>query len=272
MHKVEKFCIGLRHSPLVRRFDWLWNGVRPVYNSAVARFASGGLNRLINGTDQMLVLPELRGVSERYEPEVWPRIMSEVRRGDLVVDVGAFVGLYAVAFGKRVGGEGRVVAFEPDPANFETLQRQIVLNGLDGLVESRPAAVGNRDGLIQFASGRSSESHMTTNGGEGRPVPVCRLDSVFPSAKIDIIKIDVEGFEEQVLQGAAVLLADEARKPRALFIEVHPYNWHLCGTTSDSLINLLRMHRYEVLNLNNRVLSKIDSYGEIAAVNRIARY
>ena len=82
--------------------------------------------------------------------------------------------------------------------------------------------------------------------------------------------MDVEGFEENVLRGAEVLLSDNNRKPRTIFIEVHPYNWHLCGTTSDSLINSLTKNRYDVLDLKNQRVSKIDWYGEIIAIDRNA--
>src|SRR5438067_13872209 len=97
-----------------------------------------------------------------------------------------------------------------------------------------------------------------------------RLDTILPSGQIDVLKVD-EGFEENVLRGAEVLLSDNARKPRTVFIEVHPYNWRLCGTTSDSLINRLTKSGYDVLDLKNQSVSKIDWYGEIIAVDRNAR-
>jgi FkbM family methyltransferase len=265
MHRVERWCIGLRHSASLKRLEWLWNLVRPAYNAAVARVASRGLSRVINGTDQMLVVPELRGIAETYEPHVWPRVMSEIRRADTIIDVGAHVGLYTVAFGKRVGPEGRVIAFEPDPENFELLRQQISLNNLDGLVEPRQVAVADHDGLTQFAVGRSVESHIVTEGGNGVSIEGCRLDSVYSDSRIDIVKIDVEGFEEKVLRGAEKLLSDEERKPRVMFIEVHPYNWHLCGTTTESLIYRLKRCGYEVYDLQNEPVSKIDRYGEVVA-------
>jgi FkbM family methyltransferase len=214
----------------------------------------------------MLVLPELRGISEVYEPEVWPRIMSEVRGGDTIIDVGSHIGLYTVAFAKRVGPQGRIIAFEPDPENFEMLRRQISLNQLDVRVEACPMAVADCDGVTQFAVGRGVQSSIAADGNEGTSVKVCRLDSVFRESKVDLIKIDVEGFEEKVIEGAETLLSDLQRKPRAIFIEVHPYNWHLCGTTSDSLIDRLARNSYNIVDLKGERLFKIRSYGEIIAL------
>lgn len=268
MHRLERFSIRLRHTYLGEKATWLWRVLRPIYNFAVETSASSGLERIINGMDQLLVVPELRGITEVYEPDLWLRILSAVQPGDVFLDVGAYVGLYAIAAAKRIGRTGHVYAFEPDPENFNMLCRQISLNGLHGLVEARQAAVGDDDGTVSFASGRSVESHIVSKGEDGVPVQACRLDSVCPDFKVNIIKIDVEGFEEKVLQGAERLLSDEQRKPRVMFIEVHPYNWHLCGTTSDSLINRLTKSGYDVLDLKNQSVSKIDWYGEIIAIDR----
>jgi hypothetical protein len=78
----------------------------------------------------------------------------------------------------------------------------------------------------------------------------------------------VEGYEELVLQGARGLLSDHLRRPRAIYIEVHPYAWSGPGTTSDSLLNLLQEHAYAVYFLTGEPVDKIDRYGEIIAVGR----
>ena len=104
MKQIEKTSIWLRHLPLMERADWLWKPVRPLYDRAVDHFGRNGLERILNGTDRILVSPEARGTAEIYEPEVWRALMAEVRTGDTFVDVGAFIGLYAVAVGLRLRG------------------------------------------------------------------------------------------------------------------------------------------------------------------------
>jgi hypothetical protein len=80
-----------------------------------------------------------------------------------------------------------------------------------------------------------------------------------------VLKIDVEGAEERVLEGAEELLASKTRRPESIFIEVHPYNWKLFPTTSDGLVRRLTKHGYQLRRLDGRPLGKIDFYGEILA-------
>src|SRR5437016_2313507 len=110
--------VWVRHQSPLHRANWLWNRLRPVYNRAIGKFWHNGLERVVNGSDRVLICPELRSVSEQYEPDVWREVMAELRPGDTFVDVGAFIGLYTVAAASRLRNYGRIVAFEPDRRNF----------------------------------------------------------------------------------------------------------------------------------------------------------
>jgi FkbM family methyltransferase len=270
MHLLEKFSIRLRHTYLGERGTWLWWVLRPIYNLAVKTSAKSGLERIINGTDSLRVAPEFRQITEVYEPDVWARVMSAVTPRSVVVDVGAYVGLYTIALAQRTGPTGRVYSFEPDPQNCAVLRKHVELNNVSERVEVHQLAVGDKDGFVPFTAGRDSQSFVGANSSTSETVRMAKLDTMLPCAGIDVLKVDVEGFEENVLKGAEVLLADNKRKPRVIFIEVHPYNWHLCGTTSDSLINRLTKSGYDVLDLKNQSVSKIDWYGEIIAIDRNA--
>ena len=80
----------------------------------------------------------------------------------------------------------------------------------------------------------------------------------------------MEGYEELVLEGARELLSDYLRKPRAIYIEVHPYAWPAVGTTSESLLDLLEEHAYAAYFLTGEPVEKIERYGEIVAVRRFS--
>ncbi len=108
MNVVEQVSIRLRHAPALARVTWLWNAVRPVYDKSIAVFGRNGLERNINGTDRVLISPQFRNVPEVYEPETWAQIRNEIRPGDSVVDVGAYIGLYTVAFAHMVGPGGKI--------------------------------------------------------------------------------------------------------------------------------------------------------------------
>jgi FkbM family methyltransferase len=271
VHALERIGFAIRHSRWLERADGLWNGVRPMYDTLLSLTYRNGVLRIINGSDAIRLLPRYRGITEVYEPEVWGHLMQCVQPGDIIADVGAYVGLYTVALAQRVGPGGKVIAFEPDPDSFDGLSRHVTLNGLTGNVELCRAVVGCEDGAVAFAAGRGSESRVAAAdeaSAESLMVPVVRLDSVLCGGRLDVLKIDVEGYEELVLQGARGLLNDQLRKPRAIYIEVHPYAWSGPGTTSESLLNLLQEHAYTACFLTGEPVDKIDRYGEIIAVGR----
>jgi FkbM family methyltransferase len=132
--------------------------------------------------------------------------------GDTAIDVGANIGTHAIAYADMVGPTGRVHAFEPQPRNFHLLAGNVALNALENVV-CHPWAVGDAKREIALPSlpppdvpfnfGAMALSHPST-GGEH--VPLVPLDSLdFPACKL--IKIDAEGMEPQVLDGARELIA-----------------------------------------------------------------
>ena len=161
-----------------------------------------------------------------------------LRPGDVAVDVGANIGYMSSLFAARVGPQGRVEAFEPHPRIFARLSHN--LTGARTIGTQRAAsrialhqcALGNRDGtayLVEPRSFRMNEGASTmasADGGVGDDaapagfeVPMARFDSVFGDREIALLKVDVEGFEAQVLQGAEYALAQQ--RIRNLIYEAH---------------------------------------------------
>jgi FkbM family methyltransferase len=146
-----------------------------------------------------------------------------LREDDVVWDVGASVGLYAV---HAAGTVRSVVAFEPDPATFQRLVANVRLNGFADRVICRARALGRSPGVVQLhtdglegnaPSVRNLERHT---GSE--TVTLETVDTVLAEGVIapTVLKLDVEGAELAVLEGATRMLASE-RRPRVLFAEVH---------------------------------------------------
>ncbi len=133
-------------------------------------------------------------------------------------------------------------------------------------VELIQAAVGDSDGSVVFDGSTGIQGHVSTTATvQTEQVPCVKLDTFFEARGIDVLKIDVEGYEEIVLRGARHLLMSPTRKPRAIFIEVHPYAWPEIGSSSDTLLNLLNRFGYRVVDLNGEPVATIDRYGEIIA-------
>ena len=134
-----------------------------------------------------------------------------LKEGDLVIDVGANIGLYSLLAASRVGA-GTVIALEPHPVAAVRLRKNVALNGL-GNVEVLAEAAGAEPGTAQLTSDLDTVNHIVSDGTMAGTisVPVRTLDSlVGPEERVALVKIDAEGFESEVLAGAARLLQDRA--------------------------------------------------------------
>ena len=130
-----------------------------------------------------------------------------VRPGDTVVDVGANIGDLTLHAAALAGANGRVVAIEPHPRTFAFLQENIALNGANR-VRAIHTALGSSHGLATLSDRHSDDQNAITDTDVdgGVRVPVQRLDELDISGAIHLLKIDVEGYEKYVLDGATGLL------------------------------------------------------------------
>jgi FkbM family methyltransferase len=168
-------------------------------------------------------------------------LRAYVPEGGVVIDVGANVGFFAERFARWVGPAGRVVAIEPEAANFAELARRLGAKGLGRRVEARRAV----------ADVKSGRAHLVLNpdhpgdhrlGEEGEPVTAVRLDELVPAGRaVALIKVDVQGAELRVLAGASAILA---RDRPALFVEVDPAGLVRYGGSVDGLLGWLAGQGY----------------------------
>jgi FkbM family methyltransferase len=128
----------------------------------------------------------------------------------IFLDVGANIGLYACVLGQHKLAP-RIVAFEPDRDNFARLQANIALNDLADVVEAQHAAVADKAGSVTLLpSGGSNRgmSRIEPGAGGGYEVTSLALDAFVPLRGATVaLKVDVEGYEAQVLTGAEQLLS-----------------------------------------------------------------
>lgn len=267
MNWIESASTKLRHLPALKNFVGLWNIARPLYESLV-RMTAGqrGLVRKINGTDEIRILPEHRSLTEVYEPEVWARLLPQIRAGDCIADIGAHYGIYAIAFAKRTGPQGLVLAVEADPANAAMLREHLRLNQVDSFVEVIQKALSDQEGEVSWHSQDMQSVAMPVSAeSSGQTVRMSTLDKVVKGRRVDVILVDIEGYEEPALRGGRELLCDAARRPRLIVIEVHPYNWALCGGNSASLLGFLNECGYGVYHLDGSEVCVIERYGHVVA-------
>lgn len=136
------------------------------------------------------------------------------RPGDCVLDIGANVGDWTVSMAARVGPLGKVIAFEPVPYLAQTIAKTARVNR-HGWVEVQQIALGSAEGTAEFSVEHANSGGSRLGRVEGDfshiTVNTARLDAFLASrpdvSRLDFVKIDVEGFEEAVLQGARATLA-----------------------------------------------------------------
>lgn len=196
------------------------------------------------------------------EPEVAAFLYRFLRPGMTFIDVGAHIGEYVLLAKSLIGEDGSVHAFEPDPRNYQFLQYNVRLNSLQQ-VFLQNCVVSNQTGKVTFALFKEpSISRITVQGSDLQneslvqtvDVPATSLDEYVQKhdiAKIDLVKIDVEGAELQVLEGASNLFSSSQDGPVILF-EYSPENCRRFGYDAGRIIALLKVYGYQVYMLQGQ--------------------
>ncbi len=147
-------------------------------------------------------------------------VLHALRKDDLLVDVGANVGAYSILAGSLPGT--RCIAFEPATDTYELLAENVRLNDYESRVTMHRMAIGSEDGHVSLTTTLDTVNHVagpTEAGVAQERVPLRRLDTVLAAEKPAVIKIDVEGYETQVIEGAPHTLGSE--KLLAIVLEMN---------------------------------------------------
>jgi FkbM family methyltransferase len=167
-----------------------------------------------------------------WEDWIEPHVVGALQPGMTFVDIGANIGYYTVLGAKAVGAAGQVIAFEPNPRAYQILTTNLFINGTRAVAHQM--ALGSRvSEATLFVNQEESGGAHVSNDPNSRalslnyktiPIKVTRLDDVIQrSVNIDVIKIDVEGYEPDVLLGAQKTIE---RLPNVrLAIELAPDAW-----------------------------------------------
>jgi len=136
-----------------------------------------------------------------------------------------------------------VIAIEPNPNIAPFCRENIRLNGFEKNVTVFQTALGAQEGVTSFNCDRSDDCSRVIEKG-GVEVPIARLDKVMevePTRDIDLLKVDVEGYEFAVLEGATKSL----ERTRLIYIEVDAANYAHYGRRTEEMIELLNSHGFD---------------------------
>jgi FkbM family methyltransferase len=204
---------------------------------------------------------------------------GHIRPGLRVLDIGANLGLYSVLAARLAGPAGKVACFEPDPELFAALQRNCRLNRV--IVEAHNVALGSTPGEVTLHKSivNSGDNHL---GASERPLfrravttRVVRLDDLLPELQVDLVKIDVQGWELEVLRGMRRTFA--ANPAVQVYFEFSPQGYLRAGSTPDELIAFFRSAGLRIFEpgagreLDDAALATLaDSLGRSGYTNLLA--
>jgi FkbM family methyltransferase len=220
--------------PVIRRSRDTLVDVFSRGNSSIRFQTEYGFHIHVPASYRALIIMALRGVL--FHSTLVAVAGNTIRPGDIVIDGGSNIGFFALLAATKLLGEGRVYAFEPDPITFSLIQKNVICNGFEGVIQPERLALTDREGTFDFVVNDEEpmlSSLVADNTQTSRHVRVegVRLDGFLASSGIeraDVIKLDLEGAEPLALQGARALLPTtrllifEANEPQLLQLGVSP--------------------------------------------------
>jgi FkbM family methyltransferase len=224
-----------------------------------------GTSRIINITEKsrMYVIPGRPASTAHlycglFEFEDEAFLIHFLRREDLFVDIGANVGVYSILSSAHC--KARSIAIEPIPDTIELLKKNIELNDVENLVRVKNCGVSSKPGQILFTTSLDSENHVKSNQDDQREkyleIPTLPLDEILALEIPSLLKIDVEGFEQEVLSGGTATLTNDVLK--AIIIELNgsgmKYGFH-----DEDIDTLLLRHGFKVYSYNPYTRELVES-------------
>ncbi|MFA5750034.1 MAG: FkbM family methyltransferase [Candidatus Shapirobacteria bacterium] len=201
---------------------------------------------------------------EKYEPYETELILRQVKSGDIIVDVGANIGYYTILLADKVGKSGKVYAFEPDSTNFEILEKNIKANNLENVVVIKTAVGSKNETKTLYKSVENLGDHKLFNDQflisnvetiqnppVGKPtsslkkggslktetVKIIKLDDYLKNIKIDLMKIDTQGWEPEVFAGAKKTIEKDLP---IIFFEYSPASYKLAKLSEMEMMSWLK--------------------------------
>ena len=218
-----------------------------------------------SGLSKRIIIPR-RNYSLRFYPspyiaQIWinPDYSREeeqffiryLKQGDTVIDVGANIGLISFLSAHLVGERGKVFSIEANPRVYSYFKGNSELNRFSH-VTCFNYAVSNGDGEVLFTDNNWDEINAVVSSEKSSPtvtVPTKKLDDIVDiSEPINLLKIDVEGYEKFVLEGAERIL----NLTQCVYFESNKEHFKKYGYQCSEVFTILRRHRFQLFKLNSQ--------------------
>lgn len=185
-----------------------------------------------------------------YEEDETQFFKRNIKATDICIDVGGNVGFFSLLFA-NLAPAGEVHVFEPIRVNASLIRTNAALNAISNITVNE-CAVGAHQGQVTFTVSKDSAYSSIKDTGrlpmaEVVEVPITTIDAYVnlnSLPRVDVLKIDVEGAEEMVINGAANLLSDPKRRPRVILLELFDRNLKAFDTSVETIMTKMKTIGY----------------------------
>ncbi len=246
--ELYRRIIRLAENSPLERIAWLRRLHRRIMSSLRPAVVDvDGFRIQLDSTDAM------RLTTSTSRPFGLQHLLSRLRPGDGVIDIGAHIGYYTLLISRQIGSTGHAFAIEADPDTHDLLQRNLTTNAIANVTSFNLAATAQPGTATLYRSTCSALNrlHPSSHCSRQLVIPARPLDGIEElfTRPINCIKIDVEGHEIEVLEGARRLLV--ANPTANLFVEFAPCWLEEAGQDATKYFEALKHLSMEVLHVDD---------------------
>lgn len=252
--KISKYLIPGNYSWYVRRK--FLNFLYPQDKIKILHTNYSGVGILIRANEDV----GKSIIAKRFEFKELQYIKSQMSENAIFIDIGSNVGLFSLVVASG-SASIQVHAFDPLTLNNNLLASSAKINGLENIIINE-SCIGNYDGVVQFSVATDSAYSSIRDSGRKTELkkitlPIIKLDTYankIKLQKIDFIKIDVEGAEKMVIEGANQIFKNSKLRPKMMMIELCDKNLRAFETSVKEMVLVLERLGYKAFVLANNYL------------------
>jgi FkbM family methyltransferase len=217
-----------------------------------ARLVNSDVGPILFPAWDKIMLPAIES-NGNWEPTESEWLRARLREGMVALDIGANVGYHVITMARAVGQTGRIVAFEPDPFNFELLRCNLLINDIRNVCTIMSAA-GDFNGTTDFTLDESNagdhRSYRRTSAPDSSVirVPIVQVDDVLADHRVDFVLTDTQSFDHKVIKGMSRLVQ---RCHPTMLVEYWTEGLAELGADPAAVIDYYRSLGYEVSVLDD---------------------
>ena len=183
-------------------------------------------------------------------------LKSYLQEGDNYIDIGANIGTTLIPAAKIIK-TGKTLGFEPHPRIYQILKENIAVNNLSDQIKLHNCALGKENAILNFSSKQNDDTNNILVNGKGIKVPVKKLDDFEAEFEIvNLLKIDVEGFEKFILQGGHKMMY----KTECIYFEVSEDNFKEYGYSIQELLHTIELAGFKLfISQKDQILIPVSS-------------